>query len=41
MTRFIIKNKVSSIDELKKFNDSGYSYNDSLSNSNELLFTKV
>ena len=40
MTRFIIKNKISSIDELKKFNDGGYCYNDSLSNSNELLFTK-
>ena len=40
MARFIIKNKISSIDQLKKFNAVGYIYNESLSNSNELLFIK-
>ena len=40
MARFIIKNQISSINQLKKFNSEGYIYNDSLSNSNELLFIK-
>ena len=40
MARFIIKNKTSSIDQLKKFCAVGYIYNESLSNSNELLFIK-
>ncbi|MVX66032.1 peroxide stress protein YaaA [Clostridium chromiireducens] len=40
MTSFIIKNKIKSIEDLRKFNDEGYEYNEELSNGNELVFTR-
>lgn len=37
---YIIKNKVTSIDEIKKFNLDGYSLNDKLSDKFNLIFTR-
>ena len=40
MTSFIIRNKITSIDELKKFNIEGYEYDEHMSNENEIVFTR-
>lgn len=40
MVRYVIKNKIDSIDQLKEFNDFGYSYNPDLSTDHELVFTR-
>lgn len=40
MTRYIIKNKLTSVEELKGFNTEGYTFNDQLSKNNELVFTR-
>ena len=40
MARFIIENKVSVPKELKKFNSGGYTFNKSLSNESEFVFTR-
>lgn len=40
MTRYIIDNNIDSINGIKGFNSDGYLYTESLSSSNELIFTK-
>jgi cytoplasmic iron level regulating protein YaaA (DUF328/UPF0246 family) len=40
MTSFIIKNKLSNINDIKEFNCNGYSYNKPLSSDTELVFTR-
>ncbi|MFT4682530.1 MAG: cytoplasmic iron level regulating protein YaaA (DUF328/UPF0246 family) [Flavobacteriales bacterium] len=40
MARFIIKNKLTSAEDLKAFNLQGYSFNPRLSETNELVFTR-
>ena len=40
MSRFIIKNKIDNIADLKNFNDMGYKYNSELSDSTNLIFTR-
>lgn len=40
MATFIIRNKITEIDELKKFNYEGYEYDEELSNENEMIFTR-
>lgn len=40
MTRFIIENQINTPDGLKHFDKEGYFFNDSLSTSNELIFTR-
>jgi uncharacterized protein len=40
MAAYIIKNKIKTLEKLKKFNASGYVYNDRLSNENTFVFTR-
>lgn len=40
MTAYIIKNKVTTIEELKKFRDEGYEFNEELSSDKDLIFTR-
>ncbi len=40
MTQYIIKNKIEKVEELKLFEQGGYFYNDNLSNTKELIFTR-
>ena len=40
MTRYIIDNNIDSIDGIKGFNSDGYLFTESLSSSNELIFTR-
>lgn len=40
MSRFIVKNKIDNIEKLKEFNANGYKYNEELSDSNNLIFTR-
>jgi len=40
MARFILKNKISNIDDLKLFEEEGYFYNDSLSKQDQFVFTR-
>ena len=40
MARFIIKNKIDNIDDLKSFNLNGYKFNESLSTDTDLIFTR-
>lgn len=40
MARYIIKNKVNQVDDLKLFEEDGYFYNDNLSNEDDFVFTR-
>ena len=40
MTRYIIDNNINSIEGIKGFNSDGYLFTESLSSSNELIFTR-
>lgn len=40
MVSYIIKNSVDSIEEIKSFNEDGYSFNKELSKENNLVFTR-
>ncbi len=40
MVRFIIKNRISTIDDMKHFEEEGYFYNDVLSTQKEIVFTR-
>jgi len=40
MARFIIKNRIKNIDDLKKFTDSGYKFNPLMSTASELVFVR-
>lgn len=40
MSRFIIKNKLSDPEDIKKFNEDGYYYNDKLTKGNQWVFTR-
>ena len=40
MTRFIIDNNITDLNELKSFNYDGYIFHESLSSKNELIFTR-
>ena len=40
MTRFIIKNRIKNVDEIKDFNKGGYMFSETLSNSKEWVFTR-
>lgn len=40
MTRYIIQNEIENIEDIKKFDIDGYSFNEEMSNENELVFTR-
>ncbi len=40
MSRFIIKNRIKDVEKLKNFQSEGYSFNKSLSNTNDLVFVR-
>ena len=40
MTRYVIDNKVESVNELKHFSQDNYRFSDKLSSGNELIFTR-
>ena len=40
MSRFIIKNQLSSPEGIKDFNEDGYAYNKKLSKDNNWVFTR-
>ncbi|GAA0709431.1 peroxide stress protein YaaA [Paraclostridium ghonii] len=40
LTRYIIKNKIDNIDDLKSFNYNGYTFNENLSDSKKIIFTR-
>lgn len=40
MARYILKNQISSIDDLKFFEEEGYFYNDNLSSADKFVFTR-
>lgn len=40
MARYIIENKVESVEQLKSFNVDGYEFNEALSKGNDLVFTR-
>jgi cytoplasmic iron level regulating protein YaaA (DUF328/UPF0246 family) len=40
MTSFIIKNKIETLEELKKFNCEGYEFNEEMSSDTDLVFTR-
>ena len=40
LTRYIIKNKIDNINELKNFNYDGYVFNNEISDSNNFIFTR-
>lgn len=40
MVRYIIQNKISTIEEIKKFGFEGYIYNEIMSKENEIVFTR-
>lgn len=40
MARYVIQNKISTVEELKEFDLDGYIYNEILSKENELVFTR-
>ena len=40
MARFIIKNKIDNLEDLKSFNLNGYKYNEDLSNDTDFIFTR-
>lgn len=40
MSRFIIKNRLFNVNDIKAFNEEGYSFNDKLSNHSDWVFTR-
>ncbi|NLK95955.1 MAG: YaaA family protein [Clostridiales bacterium] len=40
ITRYIVKNGISTIEDIKKFHEDGYTYNLELSNSDKIVFTR-
>ncbi len=40
MSAYIIKNRINKQAYLKSFNEAGYSFNDELSDENDLVFTR-
>ena len=40
MAAYIIKNKITKVDDLKKFNQDSYTFNKNLSSTNEIVFTR-
>lgn len=40
MARYIVQNRISSLEELRKFKEEDYVYNDEMSNEKELVFTR-
>ena len=40
MARFIIKNKIDNLEDLKSFNLNGYKYNENLSSDTDFIFTR-
>lgn len=40
MVRYLIKNKINSLEKVKLFNELGYSFNKELSNENKYVFTR-
>lgn len=40
MARFIIKNRISSLDAIKEFDEEGYEFNDYLSNEKNIVFSR-
>ena len=40
MVRYMVTHNVKSIDELKKFNELNYKYNEEYSDDNHLVFTR-
>ena len=40
MARYILKNRISNIDDLKLFEEDGYFFNESLSKDDQIVFTR-
>ncbi|MBT3175182.1 MAG: peroxide stress protein YaaA [Lentimicrobiaceae bacterium] len=40
LSAYLIKNKIDQIDDIKSFDEEGYIYNNSLSGTNEIVFTR-
>ena len=40
MSAFIIKNKITNVEDIKKFDDDGYSYNSAMSEGDKWVFTR-
>lgn len=40
MSKFVIRNKIEEVEDIKGFDEGGYSYNDRLSKGKELVFTR-
>ena len=40
MARYVVQNKINTVEEVKDFDLDGYTYNEVLSNENELVFTR-
>lgn len=40
MSRYVIQNRINTIEEVKKFNESGYSYNEIYSSDSNIVFTR-
>ena len=41
MVRYIVQNKIKSLEEVKKFQENGYEYNEELSNNYKLVFIRT
>lgn len=41
MSRYIIQNKITKVEELQNFSEAGYKFSQKLSNENELIFTRT
>lgn len=39
MATYIMKNRINNLEDLKKFDEEGYSYREDLSNNYEMVFT--
>jgi cytoplasmic iron level regulating protein YaaA (DUF328/UPF0246 family) len=41
MSQFIIKNRITDVKDIRKFNIAGYKFNNELSTNDDLLFTRT
>jgi hypothetical protein len=41
MSRYIIKNRIEDVEQIKGFNSVGYSYNDAMSDGHKWVFTRA
>ena len=40
MLNYLIKNQITNVEEIKKFNEENYSFNSELSNENTIIFSR-